>query len=89
MNESSHRMRPLHVQSIGHGPDMVLLHGWGMHGGYWHGLVEELKGEYEGKVNIYKVDTEDQQEIASLFGIQSIPSLLFIPVDGQPQALWR
>ncbi|HEY4785134.1 MAG TPA: thioredoxin [Bacteroidales bacterium] len=48
-------------------------------------ILEELAGEYNGKLNIYKVDTEDQQELASLFGIQSIPSLLFIPKEGQPQ----
>jgi thioredoxin len=48
-------------------------------------ILEELAGEYDGKLNIYKVDTEDQRELASLFGIQSIPSLLFIPKEGQPQ----
>jgi len=48
-------------------------------------VLEELSKEYQGKVDIYKVDTEDQQELASIFGIQSIPSILFVPVDGQPQ----
>jgi len=48
-------------------------------------ILEELSGEYEGKINIYKVDTEDQQELAAMFGIRSIPSLLFVPKDGQPQ----
>lgn len=48
-------------------------------------ILEELAGEYDGKLNIYKVDTEDQRELAALFGIQSIPSLLFIPKEGQPQ----
>ena len=48
-------------------------------------IVEELSEEYEGKVNFYKIDTEDQQELAAAFGIQSIPSLLFIPMDGKPQ----
>jgi len=48
-------------------------------------ILEELSGEYEGKINIYKVDTEDQQELAAMFGIKSIPSLLFIPKEGQPQ----
>jgi len=36
----------LHVDSVGEGPDVVLLHGWGMHGGYWQGLVDELKQDY-------------------------------------------
>jgi len=35
---------------------------------------------------IYKVNTEEEQELASVFGIQSIPTLLFIPKEGQPQA---
>jgi thioredoxin 1 len=48
-------------------------------------IVEELSKEYEGKVNFYKIDTEDQQELAAAFGIQSIPSLLFIPLNGKPQ----
>jgi thioredoxin 1 len=48
-------------------------------------LLEELKEEYGDKLEIYKVDTEVEREISSLFGIQSIPSLLFIPLEGQPQ----
>jgi len=48
-------------------------------------ILEELQKEYDGKLNIYKVNTEEQQELASIFGVQSIPSLLFVPSDGQPQ----
>ena len=48
-------------------------------------ILEELAKEFDGKIDIYKVDTEDQQELASVFGIKSIPSMLFIPVEGQPQ----
>ena len=48
-------------------------------------VLEELASEYEGKINIYKVNTEEQQELAAAFGIRSIPSLLFCPKDGQPQ----
>lgn len=48
-------------------------------------ILEELKEEYGDKLDIFKVDTEQEREISSMFGIQSIPSLLFIPVDGQPQ----
>jgi len=48
-------------------------------------VLEELSKEYDGKIRIYKVDTEDQQELAAAFGIRSIPSLLFCPMDGQPQ----
>ena len=48
-------------------------------------ILEELAGEYAGKVDIYQVDVDQQQELAAMFGIRSIPSLLFIPKDGQPQ----
>ncbi|PRY95909.1 thioredoxin [Marinilabilia salmonicolor] len=48
-------------------------------------ILEELSEEYDGKVDIYKIDTEDQRELAGMFGIQSIPSLLFVPTEGQPQ----
>jgi len=48
-------------------------------------ILEELSKEYEGKINIYKVNTEEEQELASAFGIRSIPSLLFCPKDGKPQ----
>lgn len=48
-------------------------------------ILEELKNEYGDKVDIYKIDTEAEQELASVFGIRSIPSILFIPMEGQPQ----
>ena len=48
-------------------------------------VLEELEEEYQGKIIVYKVDTEVERELAAVFGIQSIPSLLFIPVDAQPQ----
>ncbi len=47
-------------------------------------ILEELSTEYEGKIVIYKVDTEAEMELASVFGIQSIPTFLFIPVNGDP-----
>ncbi|MGY6649219.1 thioredoxin [Wenyingzhuangia sp. IMCC45574] len=48
-------------------------------------LLEELQKEYNGKINIYKVDTEAEQELAGAFGIRSIPSLLFCPKGEKPQ----
>lgn len=48
-------------------------------------ILEELSKEYEGKINIYKIDTEEETELAGAFGIRSIPSLLFVPMNGQPQ----
>jgi thioredoxin 1 len=48
-------------------------------------ILEELSEEFNGKLNIYKIDTEAEQELAAMFGIRSIPSLLFVPIEGQPQ----
>ena len=48
-------------------------------------ILEELAEEYDGKLNVYKIDTEAEQELAAVFGIKSIPSMLFVPLDGQPQ----
>jgi len=48
-------------------------------------ILEELQTEYAGKLNIYKVDTEAERKLSAMFGIQSIPSLLFVPKEGQPQ----
>jgi thioredoxin len=48
-------------------------------------ILEELSEEYDGKLDIYKVNTDEQRELSAIFGIQSIPSLLFVPKDGQPQ----
>jgi thioredoxin len=49
-------------------------------------VLEELASEYAGKIMVYKVNTENEQELASVFGIQSIPTLLFIPKEGPPQS---
>lgn len=48
-------------------------------------ILEDLAREYDGKINVYKIDTEKEQELASMFGIRSIPSLLFVPMEGKPQ----
>lgn len=47
-------------------------------------ILEELANEYNGKIVIYKVDTEVEQELSSVFGIRSIPSILFVPLNKQP-----
>ena len=47
-------------------------------------ILDELSKQYEGKLIIYKVDTEAEQELASVFGIRSIPTFLFIPVSAAP-----
>lgn len=48
-------------------------------------ILEELAAEYEGEIYIYKVDTEREPELAGLFGIRSIPTLPFCPMEGMPQ----
>jgi thioredoxin 1 len=48
-------------------------------------ILEKLASEYQGKINIYKVNTDQEQELATAFGIMTIPSLMFIPKQGQPQ----
>jgi thioredoxin len=47
-------------------------------------VLEELADEYNGQLVIYKVDTDSEGELSSLFGIQSIPTLLFVPLQGAP-----
>ncbi len=48
-------------------------------------VLEELAHDFEDKIDIYKVNTEEEMELASVFGIRSIPSILFVPAQGQPQ----
>jgi thioredoxin len=48
-------------------------------------IMEELAKEYCCKVDIFKVNTEEEQELAAMFGIRSIPSILFVPLNEQPQ----
>lgn len=48
-------------------------------------VLEELAAEYGDRIYIYKINTETEPELASAFGIRSIPSLLFVPMTGQPQ----
>lgn len=48
-------------------------------------VLDEISEEYKDKLHIYKINTEKEQELAAAFGVQSIPSLLFVPTEGQPQ----
>ena len=48
-------------------------------------ILDELAKEYDGKIDIYKIDTDKEKQLASVFGIQSIPSILFVPASGNPQ----
>jgi len=47
-------------------------------------VLSELAEKYSGKLDVYKVNTEEEQQLSALFGIQSIPTLLFVPVSGKP-----
>ncbi len=49
-------------------------------------VLEELQSDYNGKIQVYKVNTDKERELASVFGIQSLPTIVFIPVNGDPQA---
>jgi thioredoxin 1 len=49
-------------------------------------IVEELAKKYNGKIIVYKVDTDQESQLAQSMGIQNLPTLLFIPVKGQPQS---
>jgi len=48
-------------------------------------ILEQLASEYDGKLLIFKVNTDQEQELASAFGIRSIPTLLFVPKTGDPK----
>ena len=48
-------------------------------------IVEQVANDYAGKIDVYKIDVDKQQELAALFGVQSIPTILFVPKEGTPQ----
>jgi thioredoxin len=48
-------------------------------------ILEQIAEEYDGKIYVYKIDTEEQQELAAAFGIQSIPTIYFCPMNESPQ----
>ena len=48
-------------------------------------VLEELSKQYAGKVDIYKVNIDTEQDVAGTFGIMSVPSLLFVPMGAEPQ----
>lgn len=50
-------------------------------------LLEQLADEYKDKIDIYKVDVDKERNLAGAFGITSIPTILFIPMEGQPRLI--
>jgi thioredoxin len=47
-------------------------------------ILDQISKEYNGKINVYKIDTQKEQELAAVFGIKGIPAFLYIPVNGKP-----
>ena len=47
-------------------------------------ILEEVAKEYKGKIDVYKIDTEQERELAGVFGVRSIPAFLYIPMEGKP-----
>ena len=50
-------------------------------------ILEEVSNEYEGKVDIYKVDVDQEEDLSVAFGIRTIPTLLFIPMNENPKVM--
>ncbi len=48
-------------------------------------ILKELAAQYKDEIIVYKVNVDNEKELAAAFGIQSIPTLLFIPAKGKPQ----
>ena len=48
-------------------------------------IIETLSDEFEGKIDIYKVNVDQEEELAAAFNIRTIPTLIFIPMDGKPE----
>ena len=48
-------------------------------------VLEKIAEKYDGRINVFKIDVDKEQELAALFGVRSIPSLLFIPMSEKPQ----
>lgn len=47
-------------------------------------IMDDLADEYEGRVKIYKIDTDKEKRLAQVFQVRSIPAVLFSPVKGRP-----
>ena len=47
-------------------------------------IMDELSETYKGKITFYKVDVDQEKELAAAFGISSIPQVLYIPAGGKP-----
>lgn len=49
-------------------------------------ILEQLQKDYNGKIQVFKINTDQEKELASVFGIRNLPTIVFIPLEGDPQA---
>ena len=49
-------------------------------------VLDEIAAEYDGRIYVYKVDVDNEKEIATAFGITSLPTIVFVPLQGNPSA---
>jgi len=47
-------------------------------------VLEELAKKYSGKIIVYKVNTDQEKELSTVFGISGIPAFLYVPISGNP-----
>lgn len=80
------KTNPSEWKYLGDKPSIIDFHAdWCIYCKKLEPVLEELAKEYEGKIYIYKVDTEKEREVAAAFGIQGLPTLLFIPLNDEPR----
>ena len=48
-------------------------------------ILDEVAEEYDGQIDVYKVNVDEEEELASLFRIRTVPTLLFVPLNEAPQ----
>lgn len=46
-------------------------------------ILDQISEEYDGKVDVYKIDVDEEHQLSSLFNIRSVPTMLFVPVNGE------
>ena len=51
----------------------------------WLRILDQIAEEFEGKLDVYKVDVDQEVELTEVFGVRSMPTLLFVPQEGLPQ----
>ena len=81
---ADYEKNPDSFRFLGSRPALIDFYaGWGGPCKMLAPVLEEVSDEYAGRVDIYKVDVEQEEELAALFRVRSIPTLVYIPMDGQ------